>query len=92
MSLKWAGLGHARGHWPAGVTASCHVSALMSGVAVVYTMDGGFLTQVPSLSFSLKYMAEQITNESKPVMHKAPTRHDKIGGRVASLNVGTMHG
>ena len=23
-------------------------------------------------------------------MHKAPTRHDKIG--VASLNVGTLHG
>ena len=25
-------------------------------------------------------------------MHKAPTRHNKIGVRVASLNVGMMHG
>ena len=57
---------------------------------MAYTMEGGFYTRVPSLSSSLKYMAVQITNGSKPVMHKAPTRHDKIG--VASLNVGTLHG
>ena len=72
--------------------ASGHVSALMSGVAVAYTMEGGFYTQVPSLSLSLKYMAVQITNGSKPVMHKAPTRHDRMGIRVATLNVDTMCG
>ena len=62
----------------------------MSGVPVTYTMEGGFYTLVPSLSLSLKYMDVQITNGSKPVMHKAPTRHDKIVVRLASLNVGIV--
>ena len=69
VSLKWAGVGHPRGHWTAGVTASGCVSTLMSGVAVAYTMEASFYTQVPSLSLSLKYMAVQITNGSNPVMH-----------------------
>ena len=37
-------------------------------------------------------MAVQITNESKPAMHKAPTWHDIIGVTVARLNVGTLRG
>ena len=92
VSLMWNGVGHPRGRWTAGVTASGRGSTLMSEVAVAYTMEGGFYTRVPSLSSSLKYMAAQITNGSKPVLHKATTRHDKIGVKVAHLNVGTMHG
>ena len=53
---------------------------------------GGFHTQIPSLSSFLNSMAVEITNENKPVTHKAATQHDKIGIRVANLNVGTLRG
>ena len=84
-------MGHPRGHWTTDVAPSGHVSMLMSGVSVAYTVEGGFYSQVPSLSSSLKSMAIQITNGSKPVLHQAPTRHNKIGVRVVSLNVGTYY-
>ena len=47
MSLRQAGVGHPRGHETAGVTASGHVSELMSGVVVAYAMGVAFILRFP---------------------------------------------